>query len=120
MRLRLRLPPLPHARGGDSGGRWTLCLLLPLCLPLPAPAYPPGPRPPTRPPACLPVCLSLQDHTQRPSAKEALRHPWLSPAFHAAKQRPISSTVVQRIQRFAQNNALRRTILELIAQVEQE
>ncbi len=58
-----------------------------------------------------------QDHTQRPTAKEALRHPWLSPAFHEAKRRPLSATVVQRIQRFAQNNALRRTILELIAQV---
>ena len=53
---------------------------------------------------------------KRPGAKEALRHPWLSPAFHEAKQRPLSSTVVQRIQRFAQNNVVRRTILELIAQ----
>ncbi|PSC74049.1 Calcium-dependent kinase 29 [Micractinium conductrix] len=57
-----------------------------------------------------------KDHTKRPSAKEALRHPWLSAAFHEAKQRPLSATVVQRIQRFAQTNVLRRTILELIAQ----
>lgn len=63
------------------------------------------------------VCCCTQHHTQRPTAKEALRHPWLSPAFHEAKRRPLSATVVQRIQRFAQNNALRRTILELIAQV---
>lgn len=62
------------------------------------------------------VCCGTQHHTQRPTAKEALRHPWLSPAFHEAKRRPLSATVVQRIQRFAQNNALRRTILELIAQ----
>ncbi|KAL4853803.1 Calcium-dependent protein kinase 34 [Chlorella vulgaris] len=61
-------------------------------------------------------CLLDKDHTRRPSAKDALRHPWLSPAFHQAKRRPLSSTVVQRIQRFAQNNVVRRSILELIAQ----
>lgn len=67
--------------------------------------------------SAVPSLPCLQDHTKRPSAKEALRHPWLSAAFHEAKQRPLSATVVQRIQRFAQTNVLRRTILELIAQV---
>ncbi|GAB4813439.1 hypothetical protein N2152v2_000485 [Parachlorella kessleri] len=60
--------------------------------------------------------LLNKDHAQRPSAKEALRHPWLQSSFHQDKKRPISATVVQRIQRFAQTNALKRTILELIAQ----
>ena len=91
------VPTAPEARGGGDAVRCAMCST-------------------ARLPACPPVRLGLQDHTHRPTAKQALRHPWLSPAFHEAKQRPISSTVVQRIQRFAQNNALRRTILELIAQ----
>ena len=59
--------------------------------------------------------LLKKDHAARPSAKEALRHPWLQSAFHAGRPRPLSTTVVQRIQRYAQTNLLRRTILELIA-----
>lgn len=59
--------------------------------------------------------LLNKDHKERPNAREALAHPWLAPAFHAGKRRPISQTVVQRIQRYAQTNLLRRTILELIA-----
>jgi serine/threonine protein kinase/Ca2+-binding EF-hand superfamily protein len=59
--------------------------------------------------------LLQKDHKQRPTAKEALHHPWLSKEFHATKRRPLSATVVQRIQRYAQTNILRRTILELIA-----
>jgi serine/threonine protein kinase len=93
--------------------------------------------------------LLNKDHAARPTAKEALKHPWLQTAFHTGKRRPLSATVVQRIQasgpqrraqeaswrpaifgtlrdlilcpfprsvqRFAQANVLRRTILELIA-----
>lgn len=59
--------------------------------------------------------LLNKDHSARPSAKDAFRHPWLQSAFHAGRPRPLSATVVQRIQRYAQTNLLRRTILELIA-----
>jgi serine/threonine protein kinase/Ca2+-binding EF-hand superfamily protein len=60
--------------------------------------------------------LLNKDPEQRPSAKDALKHPWLSTTFHAGKKsRPLSTTVVQRIQRYAQTNVLRRTILELMA-----
>ena len=42
--------------------------------------------------------LLLKDPAKRPTAKEALKHPWLQTGFHAAKRRPLSTTVVQRIQ----------------------
>lgn len=42
--------------------------------------------------------LLQKDHTKRPTAKEALKHPWLQSQFHADKKRPLQSTVVQRIQ----------------------
>lgn len=60
--------------------------------------------------------LLNKEHEQRPTAKDALKHPWLQTSFHAGKKsRPLSTTVVQRIQRYAQTNVLRRTILELMA-----
>jgi calcium-dependent protein kinase len=60
--------------------------------------------------------LLNKEHEQRPTAKDALKHPWLQTSFHAGKKsRPLCTTVVQRIQRFAQTNILRRTILELMA-----
>jgi serine/threonine protein kinase/Ca2+-binding EF-hand superfamily protein len=60
--------------------------------------------------------LLNKDPEQRPSAKDALKHPWLQTSFHVGKKaRPLSTTVVQRIQRYAQTNVLRRTILELMA-----
>jgi hypothetical protein len=62
------------------------------------------------------AALLVKDPAQRPSAREALRHPWLQAAFHEGRARPLAATVVQRIQRFAQTDALRRTILELIAE----
>jgi len=60
--------------------------------------------------------LLNKEHEQRPTAKDALKHPWLQTSFHAGKKsRPLSTTVVQRIQRYAQTNVFRRTILELMA-----
>jgi serine/threonine protein kinase/Ca2+-binding EF-hand superfamily protein len=61
--------------------------------------------------------LLNKDHLERPTAHEALQDPWLDSGFHASKavQAPLDSTVVQRLQRFAQTNLLQRTILELVA-----
>ena len=59
--------------------------------------------------------LLNKNHEKRPTAKEALKHPWLQTSFHLGTSRPLNTTVVQRIQRFAQTNVLRRTILELMA-----
>ena len=42
--------------------------------------------------------LLQKDPARRPTAKEALRHPWLQTGFHDANLRPLSATVVQRIQ----------------------
>jgi serine/threonine protein kinase/Ca2+-binding EF-hand superfamily protein len=58
-----------------------------------------------------------KDPKQRPTAREALKDPWLLSTFHAGREGlgPLDSTVVQRLQRFAQANLLQRTILELVA-----
>lgn len=42
--------------------------------------------------------LLNKDPAQRPTAKEALAHCWLQTTFHTTKRRPLSATVVQRIQ----------------------
>lgn len=59
--------------------------------------------------------LLNKDPKVRPSASEALKDPWLQSTFHKGKPRTLDSTVVQRLQRFAQTNLLQRTILELVA-----
>jgi hypothetical protein len=62
-----------------------------------------------------------RDPEKRPTAREALQHPWLAGGTVADRGTgaPLHHTVVQRIQRFAQGvaqgNALRRSIFELIA-----
>jgi len=63
----------------------------------------------------LPSCH--RDPTKRPTAKEALKHPWLqgnSSERSIGKQ--IDVSVVARIQRFAQNNRFKRSVLRLIAE----
>jgi len=61
--------------------------------------------------------LLKKDPRQRPSAREALAHPWVlgGDASARALGAPLRASVVQRIQRFGQANPLRRTIFELIA-----
>eukprot|EP00878_Enallax_costatus_P003362 GHUV01003571.1.p1 GENE.GHUV01003571.1~~GHUV01003571.1.p1 ORF type:complete len:609 (+),score=221.69 GHUV01003571.1:1048-2874(+) len=61
--------------------------------------------------------LLQRDPDKRPSAKEALKHPWLqgnSSERSIGKQLDVS--VVARIQRFAQNNRFKRSVLRLIAE----
>lgn len=66
--------------------------------------------------ACA-VILCRRDPAKRPIAKEALKHPWLqgnSSERSIGKQ--IDVSVVARIQRFAQNNRFKRSVLRLIAE----
>lgn len=61
--------------------------------------------------------LLNKDPAQRPTAREALKHPWLKGAIEErTKGRPLSLAVVQRIQRFSQASLFKRTVLEMIAE----
>ncbi len=61
--------------------------------------------------------LLNKDPRQRPTAREALKDPWLLSTFQAGREGLglLDSAVVQRLQRFADANLLQRTILEMIA-----
>ena len=61
--------------------------------------------------------LCSRDPTKRPTAKEALKHPWLKgDVSERSTGKQIDLSVVQRIQRFAQNNQFKRSVLQLIAE----
>ncbi|KAL3134982.1 hypothetical protein ABBQ32_007937 [Trebouxia sp. C0010 RCD-2024] len=61
--------------------------------------------------------LLNKDPKCRPAAKEALQDPWLrGNSLERNQGQPLDATVVQRIQRYAQTNVLKRTIFELIAE----
>ncbi|GIL78391.1 hypothetical protein Vretimale_7737 [Volvox reticuliferus] len=52
----------------------------------------------------------------RPSAREALKHPWLQgDSSERSVGKPLSRSVVARIQRFASGSLLRRSVLKSIA-----
>lgn len=58
-----------------------------------------------------------KDPKKRPSARDALRHPWLQgDASDRTGGKPISRQVVQRIQRYAQGSVFRRTVLQSVAE----
>lgn len=65
---------------------------------------------------------TCRDPQQRPTAKEALEHPWLAleGPRKLSQMKPLAETVVQRLQHYAvgvaHGNALRQSIFELIAQ----
>ncbi|KAK9840536.1 hypothetical protein WJX81_000242 [Elliptochloris bilobata] len=58
-----------------------------------------------------------KDPKKRLTAKQALQHPWLAhgTSLERARGRPLDTTVVQRLQRYAQSGVVRRTLFELIA-----
>lgn len=61
--------------------------------------------------------LLQRDPAKRPTAKEALKHPWL--AGNSAERSvgtQLCISVVQRIQRFAQSSHLKRGVFEAIAE----
>lgn len=65
----------------------------------------------------IPPTASRRDPANRPSAKEALKHPWLQGnSSERSSGKQIDVSVVARIQRFAQNNRFKRSVLRLIAE----
>jgi len=65
--------------------------------------------------------LLSRDINSRPTALEALKHPWLSLDADAAaegsrRHAPLHSDVVQRLQRFGQSSQFKRSILQMIAE----
>lgn len=42
--------------------------------------------------------LLIKDHAKRPAAAQMLEHPWLQSSFYSRNARPLSATVVQRLQ----------------------
>lgn len=64
---------------------------------------------------CMLCCC--RDPSKRPTAKEALKHPWLQGnSAERSMGKQIDVSVVARIQRFAQNNRFKRSVLRLIAE----
>eukprot|EP00879_Flechtneria_rotunda_P000430 GHRR01000524.1.p1 GENE.GHRR01000524.1~~GHRR01000524.1.p1 ORF type:complete len:787 (+),score=270.20 GHRR01000524.1:160-2520(+) len=61
--------------------------------------------------------LLNRDPTKRPTAKESLKHRWLQGnSSERSMGKQIDVSVVARIQRFAQNNRFKRSVLRLIAE----
>ena len=61
--------------------------------------------------------LLQKDQSKRPTAKEALKHPWLQGTIKDRnKGSQLSLAVVQRIQRYSQASVFKRSVLELIAE----
>jgi calcium-dependent protein kinase len=61
--------------------------------------------------------LLEKDPAKRPSAREALKHPWLAGGIEErGRGRALGLSVVQRVQRYAAASAFKRSALELIAQ----
>lgn len=59
--------------------------------------------------------LLTRDPAARPTAVEALEHPWLQgDVSDRQKGKPLSFQVVQRVQRFGRNNLLKRSLLHLM------
>uniref|UniRef100_A0A061R2T4 Calcium-dependent protein kinase n=2 Tax=Tetraselmis sp. GSL018 TaxID=582737 RepID=A0A061R2T4_9CHLO len=60
--------------------------------------------------------LLSKDPKDRPTAKEALKHPWLSGGSvedrFSPKAKGLKSEVVQRIQRYGQSSVVKRTLLD--------
>jgi len=66
--------------------------------------------------------LLEKDPKERPSAKEALSHPFLKSGTvedrHSPKSKSLKRSVVQRIQRYGQSSLVKRTLLEsLVAEM---
>lgn len=62
--------------------------------------------------------LNCRDPKERPTAKQALQHPWLQGGSvedrFSTKSKGLKTEVVQRIQRYGQSTLVRRTLLEYL------
>lgn len=59
--------------------------------------------------------LLNRDIDARPTAQQALQHPWLKgDVSDRSKGKPLSFQVVQRVQRYGRNNILKRSLLSLM------
>ena len=120
---------------------WRRRLLTPASAPLPSLCLSPSPPPPLRPAARKSIlCDDLnlkkshwegvseeaksfialllnKDPSNRPSAKEALRHPWLAGPGPEERGvgRALGLAVVQRIQRYGASSLFKRSVLQHIA-----
>lgn len=70
----------------------------------------------TSAPAPPPSWMRRRDPKERPTAKQALAHPWLQgKSAERTQGAPLQRTVVQRLQKFGVESALKRTVLDMIA-----
>ncbi|KAI7841033.1 hypothetical protein COHA_005261 [Chlorella ohadii] len=62
--------------------------------------------------------LLNKDHAARPTALQALQHPWLQGpgASERGKGKRLGIGVVQRIQRYSQGSVFKRSVLDMIAE----
>ncbi|EFN52073.1 hypothetical protein CHLNCDRAFT_32668 [Chlorella variabilis] len=62
--------------------------------------------------------LLNKDHTQRPTARQALHHPWLQGpgTSERGKGKKLAFGVVRRIQRYSQGSAFKRSVLDMITE----
>eukprot|EP01025_Chloroclados_australasicus_P014000 TRINITY_DN1654_c0_g2_i3.p1 TRINITY_DN1654_c0_g2~~TRINITY_DN1654_c0_g2_i3.p1 ORF type:complete len:450 (-),score=53.30 TRINITY_DN1654_c0_g2_i3:410-1759(-) len=67
-------------------------------------------------------CVLDRNVETRLSAKDALQHPWLQggPAAASLQEKPLSATVIQRLQRFATYNHLKQMVLRKMVDEIQE
>ncbi|PSC73235.1 Pkinase-domain-containing [Micractinium conductrix] len=63
-------------------------------------------------------CLLNKDHSKRPTALQALQHPWLQGpgASERGAGKRLAMGVVQRIQRYSQGSVFKRSVLDMIAE----
>lgn len=121
---------MPWWQGISDDAKDFVASLLQRCV---QPRARPAPAAADRPPAtglCDKACLSYhtnrtcrrpaplhRDPSKRPTAKEALKHPWLQgTSAERSAGRQIDITVVQRIQRFAASSLFKRSVFQLIAE----
>ncbi|KAL3139963.1 hypothetical protein ABBQ38_004250 [Trebouxia sp. C0009 RCD-2024] len=61
--------------------------------------------------------LLIRDPAERPTAKQALHHPWVrGRVAERSIGQPLGRSVIQRIQRFASGSLFKRTVFQYIAE----
>jgi calcium-dependent protein kinase len=60
--------------------------------------------------------LLRKNPSERPTAKQALEHPWLKTMEETTSQTPLNGSVVRRIQRYATASILKRSVLKVLVE----